>query len=29
MEKGTSAMLSLLEAAKKAVIPAKYVLFDS
>ena len=25
MEKGTSAMLSLLEAAKKAVIPAKYV----
>lgn len=29
MEKGTSAMLALLEAAKKAVIPAKYVLFDS
>ena len=29
MEKGTSAMLLLLEAAKKAVIPAKYVLFDS
>ena len=29
MEKGTSAMLSLLEAAKKAVIPAKYILFDS
>lgn len=29
MEKGTFAMLSLLEAAKKAVIPAKYVLFDS
>ena len=29
MEKGTSAMLSLLETAKKAVIPAKYVLFDS
>ena len=29
MEKGTSAMLTLLEAAKKAAIPAKYVLFDS
>lgn len=29
MEKGTSAMLALLEAAKKAVIPAKYVFFDS
>ena len=29
MEKGTFAMLSLLEAVKKAVIPAKYVLFDS
>ena len=29
MEKGTSAMLSLLKAAKKAAIPAKYVLFDS
>lgn len=29
MEKGTSVMLTLLEAAKKAVIPAKYVLFDS
>ena len=29
MEKGTSAMLALLEAAKKAVIHAKYVLFDS
>jgi hypothetical protein len=29
MEKGTSAMLSLLETAKKAVIPTKYVLFDS
>lgn len=29
MEKRTSAMLALLEAAKKAVIPAKYVLFDS
>ncbi len=28
-EKGTSAMLTLLEAAKKAAIPAKYVLFDS
>lgn len=29
MEKWTSAMLTLLEAARKAVIPAKYVLFDS
>ena len=29
MEKGTSAMLTLLEIAKKAAIPAKYVLFDS
>ncbi len=29
MEKGTSAMLALLEAAKKAALPAKYVLFDS
>ena len=29
MEKGTSAMLTLLETAKKAAIPAKYVLFDS
>ena len=29
MEKGTIAMLTLLETAKKAVIPAKYVLFDS
>ena len=29
MEKGTHAMLALLEAAKKAAIPAKYVLFDS
>jgi len=29
MEKGTSAMLSLLKAAKKTAIPAKYVLFDS
>jgi len=29
MEKGTHAMLILLETAKKAVIPAKYVLFDS
>lgn len=29
MEKGTSVMLTLLKAAKKAVIPAKYVLFDS
>ena len=28
-EKGTSAMLTLLEAAKKVAIPAKYVLFDS
>lgn len=28
-EKGTSAMLTLLKAAKKAAIPAKYVLFDS
>ena len=29
MEKGTHAMLVLLETAKKAAIPAKYVLFDS
>lgn len=29
LEKGTSAMLTLLETAKKAAIPAKYVLFDS
>lgn len=29
MKKGTHAMLTLLEAAKKAEIPAKYVLFDS
>ena len=29
MEKGTSAMLTLLKEAKKAAIPAKYVLFDS
>ena len=29
MEKGTSAMLSLLNTAKRAAIPAKYVLFDS
>lgn len=29
MEKGTSAMLTLLEAAKKAAIPTKYVLFDN
>lgn len=29
MEKGTHAMLVLLDAAKKAAIPAKYVLFDS
>ena len=29
MEKGTQAMLTLLDAAKKAAIPAKYVLFDS
>jgi hypothetical protein len=29
MEKGTHAMLALLDAAKKAAIPAKYVLFDS
>ena len=29
MEKGTHAMLELLNAAKKASIPAKYVLFDS
>ena len=28
MEKGTHAMLTLLYAAKKAAIPAKYVLFD-
>ena len=28
-EKGTHAMLTLLNAAKKATIPAKYVLFDS
>lgn len=29
MKKGTSAMLDLLKSAKKAGIPAKYVLFDS
>ena len=29
LEKGTQAMLTLLDAAKKAAIPAKYVLFDS
>lgn len=29
MQKGTQAMLELLKGAKKAVIPAKYVLFDS
>ena len=29
MEKGTHAMLTLLDAAKKVAIPAKYVLFDS
>ena len=29
MEKGTIAMLALLKEAKKAAIPAKYVLFDS
>ena len=29
MEKGTHAMLTLLENAKKVAIPAKYVLFDS
>ena len=29
MEKGTQAMLTLLDAAKKSAIPAKYVLFDS
>ena len=29
MEKGTHAMLALLETAKKAAISAKYVLFDS
>lgn len=29
MEKGTSAMLELLRSARKAAIPAKYVLFDS
>ena len=29
MEKGTHAMLALLKTAKKAAIPAKYVLFDS
>jgi len=29
MQKGTQAMLELLKAAKKAAIPAKYVLFDS
>ena len=28
-EKGTQAMLTLLDAAKKSAIPAKYVLFDS
>ena len=29
MQKGTHAMLALLDAAKKASVPAKYVLFDS
>ena len=29
MEKGTHAMLALLDATKKSAIPAKYVLFDS
>ena len=29
IEKGTHAMLTLLKTAKKAAIPAKYVLFDS
>lgn len=29
MQKGTHAMLELLDAAKKAAVPAKYVLFDS
>lgn len=29
MEKGTQAMLTLLETAKKTAIPAKYVLFDT
>jgi len=29
LQKGTQAMLELLKAAKKAMIPAKYVLFDS
>lgn len=29
MKKGTLAMLTLLETAKKSAIPAKYVLFDS
>ena len=29
MEKVTQAMLTLLDAARKAVTPAKYVLFDS
>ena len=29
MQKGTHAMLTLLDAAKKAAVPAKYVLFDS
>lgn len=29
MEKGTQAMLTLLDAAKKSAIPANYVLFDS
>lgn len=29
MQKGTQAMLELLKAAKKAAVPAKYVLFDS
>ncbi len=29
MEKGTLAMLTLLETAKKAAVPVKYVLFDS
>lgn len=29
MQKGTSVMLELLKQAKRAAIPAKYVLFDS
>ena len=29
MQKGTQAMIELLKIAKKAAIPAKYVLFDS